>query len=243
MRISGSFHGTGSDLWVCCGFVPDYVHLWNLEATSPVEVVWNKQFMRSVEMPEGFIFTWHGTFGSSDAEVLAIGAGIQPYFGGETLVSGTGTLGVGTTTYGSTSAVYLRMDARDYRYTNEDSPFGIGDAAESTIDTWTSDVAASYSGNFGAAGAVTGTYIGVGSPIIIDGKSYVINTLTTDGGDTGDVVLNMFAPSGEIQYIGGMYGMRSLLAGDVTPAGFLVGNATLNASGKMVIFEAGTYDR
>jgi hypothetical protein len=241
--MSGSFNGTGADLWICCGFVPDWVHLWNLVATAPVEVVWNKQFMRTLACCEGFIFTWDSTFGSSDAEQIAIGAGIQPYFGGDTLVSGTGTLGVGTTTYGSTSAVYLQVDPRDYRYTNDDSPFGVGDAAESTIDSWTSDVAASYSGNFGTTGAVTGTYIGVGSPICIDGNWYVINTLTADGGDTGDVVLNMAAASGEIQHIGGMYGMRSLLVGDVTPAGFMVGNATLNASGNMVIFEAGQYDR
>jgi len=46
-----------------------------------------------------------------------------------------------------------------------------------------------------------------------------------------------------ISYIGGMYGMRSLLAGEVTPAGFMVGNATLNASGNICVFEAGQYDR
>ena len=243
MRISGSFHGTAADLWICCGFVPDWIHLWNLEAAAPIEVVWNKQFMRSIEMVEGFIFTWDETFGSSDAEELGISAGVQPYQGGDTLVSGSGTLGVGTTTYGSTSAVYLQVDALDYRYTTADSPHGVGDAAESTIDTRTLDTASEYSGNFGTAGAVTGDYIGVGSPICIDGVFYVINKFAADGGDSDDVDLNYPAPSGVISYIGGMYGMKSLAVGDVTPAGFLVGNATLNASGNMVIYEAGQYDR
>jgi len=239
--MSGSFNGTATDLWICCGFVPDWVHLWNLEATSPIEVVWNKQFMRTLECCEGFIFTWHSDPATFDAEQLAIGAGIQPYFGGETLVSGTGTLGVGTTTYGSTSAVYLRVDARDYRYVNADSPFGIGDAVDTTIDGWTLTTAASYAGKLSSA--ATGTYIGEGSPIIIDGKSYVINTFTSNGEVAGEIVLNLPAPTGVISYIGGMYGMRSLVVGDVTPAGFMVGNATLNASGNICIFEAGQYDR
>lgn len=243
MRMSGSFNGTAADLWVCCGFVPDYVHLWNLEADPVIEVWWNKQFLRSVACCEGFIFTLHGTVTSADFEQIAIGAGIQPYQGGETLVSGSGTLGVGTTTYGSTSAVYLKVDPRDYRYTDDDSPFGVGDATESTIDTWTLNTAGSYSGTFGTSGATGATYIGVGSPICIDGIWYVINTFSADGGDDDDVVLNLPAPSGVIQHIGGMYGMRSLLAGDVTPAGFMVGNNTLNASGNTVIFEAGQYDR
>jgi len=234
MRIGGTFNGTGTDLYLCIGFVPDFVHVWNLEGTQILEAYWNKH-MRASEVTEGLQVSGS----SSTVSALTLGNGIQPYFGGTTLA----TADVGTTTYGSADAVYLKSDARDYRYTNDDSPFGVGDAAEETIDTWTLTTVGSYAGTFGATGAVTGTYIGKGSPICIDGRFYAIVGFTADGGDDDDVVLNLPAASGVISYIGGMYSTRPMIAGEVSKDGFMIGDATVNVDSAMCAFEAGTYDR
>ena len=236
MRVGGIFNGTGADVYLCIGFAPDWVHLWNPEATTPIEIVWSINMNRTGDVVDGFQFDWNSTFGSSDAEQLTKGNGIARYYGGTTLNSTT----AGTTTYAE--GVFLKPDNRDYRFTNADSPFGIGDAAEATIDTWTLDNATNFTGNFGTTGAVTGTYIGEGSPIIIDGRLYHIVALTADGGDANDVTLTHNVPSGEIQYIGGMYSMRPMIAGEVTKDGFLISNTTLNVDDDIVIFEAGKYD-
>jgi len=234
-RIGGVFNGTAADVYLCVGFIPDWVHLWNVEATTPIEIYWNRGMVRTHDCVEGFQFDWNSTFSSGDAEQLTKGTGVQPYYGGTTLNSTT----AGTTTYGE--GIFLKPDNRDYRYTDTESPFGIGDAAESTIDTWTLDSAANFTGNFGSTGAVTGTYIGEGSPIQIDGKMYYIVSFTADGGDTNDVTLNLKAPSGEIQYIGGMYSVRPMVAGEVTKNGILIDNTTLNADNNMIVFEMGTW--
>ena len=234
MRITGSFNGTGADVTLCIGFIPDYLRIWNLQATCRVMLEWNKEMLRSVEMPEGIQLT----AATQTAAVLAKGAGVIPVFGGTTLVSAD----VGTTTYGSVDAIFLKSDHKDYRYTNDDSPHGVGDASESTIDTWTLDSSSTYAGNFGSVGAATGTYIGVGSPICIDGRWYVINTFSTDGGDASDVILNLPVASGVIEYIGGMYGTIPMKANEVTKDGFLIANTTVNVSGEQIAFEAGTYD-
>ena len=235
MRITGSFNGTGADVTLCIGFIPDYVTLWNLQGTQILKLEWNKEMLRAVEVVEGIQIVGS----SSTVTALTKGNGIILYHGGTKLAAAD----VGTTTYGHADAVYLKPDHRDYRYTTADSPHGVGDAAESTIDTWTLDSSSTYAGNFGAAGATSGTYIGVGSPICIDGKWYVINTFSADGGDASDVILNLPAPSGEIQYIGGMYGTIPMKANEITMDGFLISNTTINVTDEQVMFEAGQYDR
>lgn len=234
--ISGNFNGTAATLYICIGFVPDWVHLWNLEATTPIEDVWNKQMMRSGEFVEGMQFQWHGTFTSSDATPLTKGNGIMPYFGGDTLTSTT----AGTTTYGE--GVYLKPFNYDVRFNSTDSPHSYYDGAESTIDTWTLDNSTNYTGNFGSSGAATGTYIGEGSPIKIDGIDYAIVAFTADGGDSNDVTLSYPAPSGTIQFIGGMYSTIPMISGEITAPGFRINDTTLNADGNICIFEAGKYD-
>ena len=66
MRIGGVFNGTGADLYLCIGFVPDWVHLLNFEAATPVEFIWNRNMSRIADVVEGWAWTWHDTFGSSD---------------------------------------------------------------------------------------------------------------------------------------------------------------------------------
>jgi len=238
MRIGGRFNGTAADLYICIGFVPDFCKVWNQGTNTPCYIEWNKH-LRDVLANEGLFRPVAG----GAYEDMAIGAGIQPYYGGETLVTGTGTLGVGTTTYGSTSSVYLHPDNGDTDYSRVNSAgLGIvGDALVSDINTWTLGNSTNYTGNFNAD--VTGTYIGMGSRVQIDGKDYYITALTaTEGSGANEVTLNLPAPTGEITYIGGKYNMISYNAGELSAAGFMIGNATVNESAIFCSFDAGMYD-
>jgi len=226
-RIAGTFNGTGADLYICIGFIPDWVHVVNLESGNMEELVWNVCMARASETVEGLYKvcdTW---------SELTLGNGIQQYHGGDTLTTTT----AGTTTYGE--GEYLKWDKNDYRKLSANSPSGYGDASEEDIDTWTLDDAAAYAGHWN--GAVAGTYIGKGSRIVIDGKLYFIAGFTEDGSDGSDVVLNLPAKSGDVHFIGGMYDFKPMVAGEVTSEGFMLGHATTNVDDDMCYFEAGCY--
>lgn len=229
----GRWNGTGADVWICCGFVPDEVYCVNL--TDPCEEILWMKYMTVAAAVEGL--AWHDVTTVGDQ---AATEGIRPYEGGDTLTSTS----AGTTTYGE--GVYLKQDYRDYRYgtsTNETGPGGYsGDAVANTIDTWTLDTSGNRSGHFNED--VTGTYIGAGSEICIDGLWYVITSLTATQGESDDeVVLNYPAPSGQVTFIGGKNGYKPMVAGDITPAGFKVEeNTHLNANDQIVVFRAIKYD-
>jgi len=228
--VDGKFHGTGATVYICCGFVPDFVWLINLEDIAEM-MIWARN-MNLAAAVEGVAF--HDITSVGDQ---AVGEGIRPYYGGETLTS---TM-AGTTTYGE--GVYLKPNKTDYRFGANLAPGGgSGDGATLTIDTWTLNTPGSRSGQFN--GNVTGTYIGAGSQIQIDGKWYVIETLTAAAGSAADsVVLNVAAKSGQVQCIKGMYGYSPMIAGQITPAGFGIReNTHLNANDQMIWFQAGCFD-
>lgn len=227
MKIGGNFNGTGAAVYLCIGFVPDYVKVWNCEGTQALQLEWNKN-MRSTEIQEGV------ELATSTFAANTVGAGIKQYFGGDTLTSTT----AGTTTYGE--GVYLKRDAKDYRYATNSALGIVGDAVAVDIDTWTLD--SGYTGHFNED--ATGTYIGEGSPICIDGKWYNITVLTAGQGEAAtEVTLNQTGvKSGKVQYIGGMYDYKPMVAGEVTPAGFCISDTTVNVDGALCAFEAGTYD-
>jgi len=232
IKVAGTMNGTGTAFYLCLGFVPDEFHLQDFETSNDYELYWNRNMLRSGEFVEGMQVHTGTTYRQITA--LTKGNGLMPYYGGTTLASGD----VGTTTYGE--GVYLKPDNRDYRYTTSDSPHGVGDATEETIDTWTLTTAASYAGKFN--GAVGNTYIGEGSEIIIDGKLYTIVGFTSDGSDDDDIVLNDDPASGEIQFIGGMYSTRPMVAGEVTKDGIYVANTTVNSNNALIGFEAIKWD-
>lgn len=228
--VGGKFHGTGADVWICCGFVPDYVTCLNLEDPGE-EIRWTKH-MTFANAVEGLAYLDISTMADH-----AAGEGIASYEGGDLLTSTS----AGTTTYGE--GVYLKHDPTDYRYgTNKAPGGGSGDATSETITTWTLDTPGSRSGKFNED--VTGTYIGPGSEICIDGLWYVIISVTAATGEADDeVVLNKQVASGEVQFIRGMYGYIPMISGETTPAGFKIEDGTnLNSDGHIIIFEAGTYD-
>ena len=222
--ISGNFNGTGADLYICIGFVPDFVELFNLEGTQFLSAKWNIEMMRAAEVSEGIQFSGADVAGAA----LTAGAGILPYYGGDTLTTTT----AGTTTYGE--GVYLKRDKTDYRGSD-------GDAVSVTIDTWTLD--SGYTGHFNED--VTGTYIGEGSEIWIDGKRYMIQALTAGQGEASTEVTlsHTGVPSGRVEYIGGMYTYKPMVDGEVTPAGFVIKNTTINVNNALIGFVAGQYSQ
>lgn len=242
-RVAGTFNGTAdTDLWICVGFVPDWIRIINWEGTAPDTIEWDRNMQGSVLSSEGIM----RITGGGSVQDYAVGEGVQTYHGGETLVSGTGTAGVGTTTYGSTASRYLTWDnGGDYRFLPSSKPNGLGDASTADIDTWT--MGSVVGGYFNSD--VKGSYIGMGSLIIIDGKRYSITSLSANTGNThssgtGEVLLSHTSvPSGKVEYIGGKYTMKSYGVGEVTAAGFSIdGAAEVLESGQRCGFECGTWD-
>jgi len=221
--ISGSFNGTGADLYICLGFVPDFVDVFNAEGTQILQAKWNIEMMRTAEISEGIELSGADVA----AAALTAGAGILPYYGRETLTS---TM-AGTVTYGE--GVYLKRDDKDYRYGDD------GDAVADDIDTWT--FTSGYTGYFNED--VTGTYIGEGSFIWIDGFKYAIQALTAGQGEaSGEVTISHTGiKSGLVEYISGKYGYKPMVANETTKEGFLISNTTINVNDAMCGFIAGTY--
>jgi hypothetical protein len=229
--VGGRINGTGAALYVCCGFVPDFVRLWVPDAADAgARAYWSKHFVAHNAV-EGCV---NDSDGASFAEYAAA-AGISEYYGGDTLTSTQ----AGTTTYGE--GVYLKWDNKDYRYANDTDLGIVGDAVAVDINKWTLDTAATPTGHFNED--VNGTYIGIGSRINIDGRWYTITVIS--GGESADEVeLNYAAPSGVVEHITGMYSMKPMVAGETTPAGFLISaTAVINVNDEIMAFEAGTYTR
>lgn len=230
-RVGGVFNGTGADVYLCIGFVPDWVRVWNLEGTQRILLEWNALMMRSAEVVEGIQLT----AADQTAAALTKGNGLLPYYGGDTLTATQ----AGTVTYGE--GVYLKWDNVDYRHYSGNSPHGLGDAVAVDIGSWTLDTAANNTGHFNED--VNGTYVGEGSKIIIDGKVYTIVALTAGAGEADDeVTLSHSVKSGDVQFIGGMYSMKPMIEGEVTSEGFLISNTTVNVNDALCAFEAGKYD-
>ncbi len=229
--VSGTFNGTGAAVYICIGFVPDWVRLVAVSDTECAHAWWSKH-MRASNMVEGQM--WHGT-GQAPADYAA-GEGISPYYGGDLLTSANQT----SVTYGE--GVYLGWDDFDYRK-SQNAVINAGDAVSDDITTWTLDTSGNRTGHFNED--VVGTYIGAGSRIKIDGQWYVIESLTAGQGEAADeVTLNYAAASGTVECITGKYSMKPIAIGKTTPAGFKVSaTADVNVNDEIQFFEAGTYDK
>lgn len=227
MKIGGHFNGTGAAVYICVGFVPDFVNIQNLEGAVERKIEWNKIMMGATEVVEGVRTVVEAP------TALTKGLGIRPYYGGETLTTAMQT----STAYGE--GVYLKRDDWDYRhYSGNVSP---GDAKAVDIDTWTLDTTGDFTGHFNED--VNGDYIGEGSRICIDGKWYAIVDLTAGAGEADDeVTLSDTVPSGDVLSITGKNGYKPIPVGQMTPAGFLLTATTINVNNALIGFECGTYD-
>jgi hypothetical protein len=238
-RTSGFFYGTGTIVQICVGYVPDWVWVWNLELATFAQSFWSNQF--AVADCIGGL-QWSAA-DSTQAAVTSLTAGIRKYYGGTEMTTTTQP----SVAYGNASVDYFWRDDKDYRYYT-DSAAGIsGDAATTTIDTWTLNTASANTGKFN--GTITGTYIGEGSEIrIIDDNNNVeyveriTNSPTTGAATDNGVTLSYPVPSGKVYFIGGKYGYIPIPIGRIAPAGFTLGNTTVNVAADRVMFECGTYD-
>lgn len=232
-RVAGIFNGTAATVYVCIGFVPDWVRIVSHQATNPEEAFWSVH-MRGLEIIEGSF-----TAGSSGIVTdFGAGAGISPYIGKELMTSTNQT----SVTYAE--GVYLKWDDTDYRYGPNLGPGGAsGDAVSDTIDTWTLGNSSNRTGNFNED--LTGTETGVGSRVCIDGIWYTITVLTAGQGEAAnEVTFNLAPASGEVQFISGRFTHKPIPLGEVTPAGFRVSyTTTINVNDEIQFFEAGTYDK
>ena len=169
----------------------------------------------------------------------AFGEGIAPYYGGDLMTTTNQT----DVAYAG-NPVFIERDDRDYRYYTETAKGIFGDAATETITTWTLDTAGTPTGSFNAD--VTGTYIGMGSIIRIQDDSnkqrYITATITanlsTAGAVADEVYLSAAIPSGVVSFIGGKYTYIAVPIGQVSSAGVLITNTTLNEDGMMLGFRA-----
>jgi len=204
MKIVSSFNGTGAAVYLCFGFVPDLVDVYAVEDAEAAHVHWNRG-MRAAEMVEGFLS--HG----GEAEVLyTAGTGVQPYYGGETLTAALQT----SVVYGE--GIYLRPEPR------KDRRFPGVDADGTTIDKWTLGHAGNRTGNLNAALKTSGIRVGEGSVIQVDGEQAVVEAITNNGDGANEVILSRALATGDIQFLGSMYGFEAVPIGDVTPAGILL---------------------
>lgn len=233
--VTGTFNGTGATVYVCCGFVPDKVSIFNMETSNDYVIEWDKG-MVAKEYIEGAQYHTGTTYRQITA--LTVGTGISPYRGGDLL---TATLQT-STTFGE--GVYLGKFSRDVRRISTAS-VNPGSGSGADIDTWTLDTSANRTGHFNAAviGVTTADYVAEGSRIKIDGKWYVIQALTSAATTTADYVELSEAPSsGTIEYITAYVDFAPLAVGDITPKGFKLQNNTVNADNALIRFEAIQYD-
>jgi hypothetical protein len=235
--VTGKFNGTGAAVFIACGFVPTRVIV-----RAPGDAGTYRPSI-SFDVNETVAAQSEGvldTDGATQLIQLGYGEGISVYEGGDILTSDMQT----TTAYGE--GVYLVPDGTDYRFGTGALPGGgNGDAVADTIDKWAIDVLATRKGHFNED--VTGTYIGVGSEILIDtGSSRIkwtkafIELLTAGQGEAAsEVTLSRQIGSGEIRKIKGKFGHKPQTVGEHTQAGFkLSATSVVNVNDELNTFIA-----
>lgn len=225
MKVSGVFNGTGAAVYLCVGFVPRRVRLWNLVNSTEYAYEWWAECMRDGTCYEGWLFT-NGVPGAKTA-----GAGIRQYEGGDLMTSSNQT----SVTYGE--GIYLGWDLQDYRQNNSYGP------ASGRIDTWTLGNSGNRTGNWNTALVSSGNRIGAGSKIRIkeDSSGLVkeagVTAMSNQGAAANEVTLTRAIGTGKITFLSGMYDLAPIALGKVTPAGILLSDTTFNTNDDNIAFE------
>lgn len=223
-RIAFTVDATGADMYLCMGFIPDWVHIRNLDdATNMEELFWSRM-LREPESVQGIVLK---TTTDVDKEAIAETLGVEPYYGGHVVTAAE-----------SAAETYFVPDpVPDKRST------GTG----STIDTWTLGSAANRTGNFNdvadITGSVTRSPVGIGSRMNVDGRWYTIMVLSSNGEAANEVeVAEAAPPSGSILYLSGRFDFVSADANQITRQGIkLDANHALNTDADTLFVEAGRY--
>lgn len=222
-KISGTFNGTGSAMYVGIGFIPDKLVLQSLDASTDLyTITWARNFRgpntSSGNISEGVLST-NGT-----TSELGKGAGVRPYYGGDIITAAQATAGLHL----------VPVTSKDMRNIS-----GNG----GNITTWTLGSSSNFTGNWD--NTCDTTYIGVGSRIVIKEnvtgviKESHITALTSNGEAANEVTLADSINSGEILFLGRMYDYVAGTAGMVMPQGFVINETSaFNQSGEVVYFEA-----
>ena len=230
-KYSTIMNGTGAAFYFSLGFVPDEVVIQNLEDSDEARLIWTRDMMRSADMVQGLLYS-----GTDVAAAAQTTTGIEPFYGATALTAAQQT----SVVYGE--GTYLGFDHFDYRRVNSTDNGIVGDAATADIDTWTLDTSGSQTGKFNSD--VTGTYIGEGSRIKIDGREYTILALTAGQGSADDeVTLNQDAPSGNVEFISGKNGSKPIAVGKSAGQGFKCNSTSvLNVNDELISITAIQYD-
>ena len=235
--VSGTFNGAGAAVYLCLGFIPDWIKIWALEDADEAYLLWSNQ-MRAAEMDNGLYYV--GSTSSTQQAPLAATEGIEPYEGRQLLTSAM------QTTTGYAEGVYLGWDPiTDY---SKNDAYGYDD---DPIDTWTLDTAANRTGHFNEDTPTTISRIGEGSVIrmaevVHQGieKRALIESLAAGAGEASDeVTLSRPLTSGTIKSISGMYSLIPIAVGETTPEGVKLNlTSYINENNEIQMFEAGNYD-
>lgn len=216
MRIvHGVYNGTGLDMYLCIGFIPDWIIFHDLTTGATAVGNWYKwsPLMNVVATAQQGI--GHNGSDSSAGVDYALGEGIRAYYGGDIATS---TIQSATA---NGEAPVLVWDHKDYRYNvNHTGGHGAGEAASDDIISWTLDTASTAKGHWNEDVKASPAYIGAGSPIHIDGKRYFISAVSSGQGESSsEVTLSYAVPSGDVQFIGNKYSLKPITVGDTMPAG------------------------
>lgn len=224
-KVTGVFNGTGAAVYLCVGFIPSRVRLWNLSNSTEYMYEWWSQCMRDPTAYEGWLYT-NGVPGAKTA-----GAGIRQYEGGDLMTSSN------QTSVAYAHGIYLGWDLKDYR---ADNTYG---ASSGAIDTWTLGNSGNRTGNWNVAAVSSGARIGQGSRIrILETSSGLekeagIAAISNQGAAANEVTLTRAIGSGKIRFISGLYDLAPIALGKVSPAGILLSDTTFNTHDNVIAFE------
>lgn len=219
--VSGNVLAYAGDMYICIGFIPDWVEIWSLGHSDEVYARWSVN-NRLLLATGGFTLNDDGDVSpEAMGTVPAVDTGIQIYRGG-TIISATSTP--------STTTCYVKDPTPDAR----------GDGAGADIDTWTLGSSANRTGNWNDV-CSTST-VGIGSRICIDGRWATVVALTGNGEAANEVTLNEALGSGRIDMLTSMYDYYAAAAGTIAPAGFWIDSGSdIVDQAVQFYFEAGCY--
>lgn len=240
-KIAKTFNGTGAEVKLCIGFIPDYVRIIALEDADIGMIEWYRS-ASALEVARGIHNVGSSGAVQQDARTVSDG-GIVVYRGGEILTSSMQT----STTYGE--GVYLAAGGMT------DLKADTSKGGVSVITDWNLDTSANRTGHFNAdVLSLAGSgRIGEGSKIVIreTTTNKVIETFIhtagngsgNAGGGADEVTLNESVKSGSVLYLGGMYDLEPLAVGSMTPAGVtLEMTSIVNVNDEMQLIYAEQYD-
>lgn len=231
-RIGGSFISTGVDLYICCGFIPHWVQIWNIEDGGALNttIYWNC-LMEAITLCSGGIYICD----TVARDAVTFGNGISAFDPTEANVDAP---------LAAASTVYFRLYNEDCK--------------GATVRKWVLNTSANMTGHFansaGTAASLPGTYITTGHSgslvkIRETGTGVIktarIRAMTALGSANDSVTLTKVVQNGDVLFVSSDVSFRGLQVGEVPKKGFKVEASTLglnDAASEMHIFEAGTFE-